>query len=154
MSKIEDLGAPIILEGVVVLNASLRVMGDVSDANGNPLRINLNAEQSALFIDFCKISRIKQEIERDLQNLFGIDGINYLTAHIPLITFIQEFHPNANYDTLGFEKDIADEIIGILVNQNSYKNPFNEVLAYITDQISSWKHCGVDLVSISGVQLY
>lgn len=151
MAKINDLGAPIVLDGVVFNDLSLLMMEPAVDESGQPLSIKLNTDDSNLFIEFCKASRIKFLIENDLQSLFCRDGVNYLTAHLPLITFRQEFQPNIQNAIIGEEHIV--EITNMLRHQNKYKNKFNELLADISQKISKWKDLGVDMVAISGVDI-
>ena len=150
MAKIENLGAPVILHGVV-FDQSILVMGVAADETGAPLEIKLEFEDSELFLEFCQISRLRNLIESDLQCLFEINGVNYLTAHVPLITFRQEFQPNNQNAVI--DGELIIEITNLLREQNNYKNKFNNLLSRISQQVNEWKKYGVDLVEISGVDL-
>ena len=135
MSKINYMGAPIVFEAYVS-EPEKQSTSIFYDVNGNHVELALDEDKSNLFLEICKSSILEKTLEDgDIQGYFAINDVDYLTSLIPLVTFRGRCYNVAQYDKY---KSFNDE---------------QSLLMEIFTSTQKWKSLGIDIISISGVDL-
>ncbi len=100
--------------------------------------IELNDEQVGMFLNICSIfDELGDEINRELNEPYAKNGVDYLVSFIPLVSF----------------REYLAAILDFTAEDNSFVS--KEEIAffqYLFNETKTWKSKGSDLVCISGAK--
>lgn len=132
-AKVTDLGFPITIEPHQILDCRFHDLIPVPNCRES---ITLNEQESRLFRRFLQDNRRAFWIEQvgELQCLYDENGIDYIQSALPLVGL--KFILSPSPDDIRIRLKVTKELIEML-----------------KAKIKPWKDLGVDMVTVSGVDL-
>lgn len=132
MSKIEDLGAPITIEGYLIKDEDFQPL---KYKDGSPAEIKISDEsQAKTFLHYCKNAKPRDVIEGMSGGLGSVSDPRYIECAIPIGFYLTHF----NYkDNCYIDNDTQ----------------LDSLLKSIYVEVIKWKELGAEYVVISGIDL-